>query len=62
MNEIFDDHNYGRRFIQRNYKEALKKLEAEGRIVCTPAADERKKNTMADAVKCTFPRLKMKKR
>lgn len=42
-------------FLDRNYKDALKQLEADGRIVCEPDWANRKKNTIADRVKVSFP-------
>lgn len=41
-------------FVGKQYKEALKQLECEGRIRCNPAASDRRKNTMGDTVKVTF--------
>ncbi len=40
------------KFVQSQYKEALKQLETEKRILCNP--QNRKKNTMADTVTITF--------
>ena len=54
MNEIFEAHHVGRRFISKNYKEVLKKLEEEDEIRVDPPAEERRKNTFADHVKVTF--------
>ena len=54
MNETFEAHHVGRRFIKKNYKEVLKTLESSGRIDVDPPADHRKKNTFADHVKVTF--------
>ena len=53
MNEIFEGHQVGRRFIKKNYKDALKQMETKGTIVCDPA--KRKKDTFGDNVKVTFP-------
>lgn len=58
MIDIHDDHNVGRRFISSNYKDALKNLEAKGKIKCDPPANGRKKNTFADHVEVTFPKLR----
>jgi hypothetical protein len=43
VKEIFDQHNVDTPYIMRNYKVALKKLEAEGKVVCNPPADKRRK-------------------
>ena len=55
MKEVFEKHNVGRPFISKNYKDALKALEAAGRISADPPADKRKKNSFADHVRVTFP-------
>ena len=54
MNETFEAHHVGRRFIKRNYKEVLKTLEANGEIDVDPPTDKRRKNSFADHVKVTF--------
>jgi hypothetical protein len=38
MKKIFEKHHVGKRYIKKNYKEILKKLELEGRIQCTPSS------------------------
>ncbi len=53
MAEIYERHSVGTPYRARNYKEALLQLEAEGRIVTTPA--HRRKNTFADRVTVRFP-------
>lgn len=54
MSDIYERHHIGRRFIKKNYKDALKQLEAKGLIQCNPA--KRKKDTFADTVRVTFPK------
>jgi hypothetical protein len=53
MNEIYEAHHVGRRFIKKNYKDVLKQMEAKKLISCEPA--KRKIDTFADSVKVTFP-------
>lgn len=53
MIEIFYEHNLNTPYIDKDYKEALKQLESENKIITNPA--KRRKNTMADHVKITFP-------
>jgi three-Cys-motif partner protein len=59
MKQVHRKHHVGRRFIKRNYKEALRRLEADGRIITDPPAENRIKRegkvTFADHVKVTFP-------
>ncbi len=42
MNEIYQRHSVGRRFVERNYKDVLRKLEKEGRIETQPPAGKRR--------------------
>jgi three-Cys-motif partner protein len=55
---IFETHSGDGRFIERNYKEALRRLEADGRITVDPPASARQwrkgKATMANHVAITF--------
>ena len=64
MGQIFEAHNYGRRYISRNYKDALLKLEKAGKIKTDRPYTIRRKvkgeYTFADDVKVTFPRAKAK--
>ncbi|MCL5998527.1 MAG: three-Cys-motif partner protein TcmP [Chloroflexi bacterium] len=55
MEQVYQKHNVGKPYIRRNYKEALKELEAKGRISASPSSDRRKKGTFADDVLVTFP-------
>ncbi len=55
MKQIFDDHNVGKPFLLKNYKDVLIRLETEGKIQTDPPANKRRKNTFSDTVKVTFP-------
>lgn len=61
MEEIYLRHNVDRRYIKKNYKDALTHLEVAGRIVAdppakaSPPAKSRKKGTFAGHVLVTFP-------
>ena len=55
MQQVYQEHNVGRPFIKRNYKEALRSLEAQGRIAAVPPAKDRKAGTFADDVLVQFP-------
>ena len=59
MNNIYVQHNVGRRYIKSNYKSALIKLEEAGKIVADPPVQRRPKRkgevTFADWVRVTFP-------
>jgi three-Cys-motif partner protein len=51
MREIFERHCVGRRYIAKNYKEVLLKLEGDGRI----EAEKHKKGTFGNKVVVRFP-------
>jgi three-Cys-motif partner protein len=59
MKEIFERHNVGKRFVSRNYKDALLHLERQGKILTNPSAESRPPRkgipTFGDNVKVTFP-------
>ncbi|MGO8901511.1 MAG: three-Cys-motif partner protein TcmP [Isosphaeraceae bacterium] len=59
MAEIYDAHNYGRRYIDKNYKDILTKMELAGKIQADPPHTKRRKIkgeiTFADTVRVTFP-------
>jgi three-Cys-motif partner protein len=57
MEEIYREHALGRNFTFKNYQDALKKLEAEGKIVTNPPSEKRVragKLTFGANVKVTF--------
>jgi three-Cys-motif partner protein len=60
MREIYVQHSIDTPFIDKNYKEALRQLEAEGRIITDPPANIRRmykgEVTFADKVMVTFPK------
>ena len=59
MKEIFERHNIGRRFVSRNYKDALIHLEQQGKITSNPPANLRRQRkgipTFGDDVIVIFP-------
>lgn len=60
--QVYEQHSVGRRFIKRNYKQALAQLEADARIKTSPPAAKRPKRsgqpTFVETVVVTFPRKK----
>lgn len=52
MIDIYTQHSVDRPYIKRNYKAALIKLEAEGKIT----ADKHRKNSFGDSVRAHFPK------
>lgn len=59
MQQIYEQHNYGRRYIDKNYKDVLTKQEMAGIIKGDPPFGSRKKRnglpTCADGTRFTFP-------
>lgn len=56
MKKIYEDHSVDTPYIKSNYKEALKKLEIEGKITAKkPDGSKRRMGTFADDVLATFP-------
>ena len=53
--QIYNRHSVGTRYLEKNYREILIKLETDRKIQTDPPADERRKGTFADHVKVTFP-------
>jgi three-Cys-motif partner protein len=60
MKDIYLRHSIGRPYVEKDYKQALITLEAEGKLISEPPAGRRPKIrgqvTFADHVKVTFPR------
>ena len=56
MLEIYQQHNVDTPYIKKNYKEALKVLEKEGKIITKkPKGKKRREGTFADSVLASFP-------
>lgn len=51
---VYFRHGLDRVHTPRQYKDALKRLEAEGRVTANPPARDRRENTMADHVEIRF--------
>jgi hypothetical protein len=54
MQDVYERHHVGRRFIKKNYKDALRLLEEKGGISADPPALRRRKNTFGDSVQVRF--------
>jgi three-Cys-motif partner protein len=58
MEAIYNQHHVGKRYISKNYKEALRKLEQQGKIIVDPPASKRRKYkgeiTFGEQVKVKF--------
>lgn len=54
FSDLYDEHNVGRPYVERNYKDALKELEAEGKITVTTET-KRRKGTLPNHATIIFP-------
>ena len=54
MEQVYRAHSVGRPFIKRNYKDALLRLEASGRLRADPPAERRRHGTFGDHVTVHF--------
>jgi hypothetical protein len=61
VEEIYDLHNVGKSYIMKNYKAVLLKMEQENIIQTDPPFAKRRKGTISDNVKITFPPDKYKR-
>jgi len=62
VGEIYRKHNVGRRFILRNYQDAIKRLDADGRVQTNPPIEKRiraNKITLSETVEVTFPQMEV---
>ncbi len=61
VRDIYVQHSVGKPYVDRNYREVLKQLEAEGRIQVDPPAGQRRRRkgtlTLPDHVYITFPKI-----
>lgn len=57
--DVFDRHSFGKRYVLRNYRAALSKLEQENKISANPPSDKRPRRkgqvTFSEKVIVTFP-------
>jgi three-Cys-motif partner protein len=54
ITDIFESHSVGRRYVLKNYREVLCKLEQEGKIAIEPPCPPRRRGTLAEHAKITF--------
>lgn len=56
---IFESHHVGKPYVEKNYKDALRTLESERRILTSPPPEKRRqqkgKVSFGDNVQVTFP-------
>ena len=52
---VYLEHGLARPYTPSQYKEALKLLESESRVIAKPSANQRRENTMADHIEIQFP-------
>jgi len=56
INELYEAHSVGKSYIAKNYREVLCHMEAAGKIRMEPPCPPRRKGTVAEHVRITFPR------
>jgi three-Cys-motif partner protein len=57
MKDVYEKHNAGLPYIEKNYKDALRGLEAKGAIQCEPPAPKRRAGTIGPETIVTFPKV-----
>lgn len=55
VGELFETHSVGKGYVLKNYKEVLCRMEQEGKVKMEPPCPPRRKNSLAEHVKITFP-------
>ncbi len=58
MKDVYLKHNVGRPYIEKNYKDALRNLEARDAIKCEPPAAKRRPGTIGPATVVPFPKVR----
>ncbi len=57
LDDFYEIHSVNKPYTKRNYQDVLLKLEAEKRILTSPSASERRKDTFSSSnVKISFPK------
>jgi hypothetical protein len=56
FNDLYEAHSVGKSYIAKNYRELLCRMEAAGKITMEPPCPPRRKGTVAEHVRITFPR------
>ncbi|MCL4517454.1 MAG: hypothetical protein M1379_18055 [Firmicutes bacterium] len=63
MVELFQEHHVGKPYVEKNYREALRKLEAAGLITVNPPFEERRSRngvvSFPRSVKISFPNARL---
>ena len=53
---LYEKHSIGKPYIERNYKDVLLQLEANGKITTKPPSHERRPGTFGEKVEIIFPK------
>jgi len=59
MKDVYLEHNVGRPYIEKNYKDALRSLEGKGEIRCEPPATRRPPGTIGPETIITFLQVRL---
>jgi len=55
IRQLFESHSVGRGFVIKNYRDVLCRMEREGKIQMDPSCPPRRKDTVGEKVKISFP-------
>jgi three-Cys-motif partner protein len=55
MDQVFLKHHVGTRYVKRDYKDALLRMDKDGTILTEPPREERREGTFGDNVRVKFP-------
>jgi len=58
MKNVYTQHNVGRPYVEKNYKDALRSLEAKDAIQCQPSAARRRPGQMGPETVVIFPKVR----
>jgi len=53
---LYESHSVGKPYVVKNYREVLCRMEQEQKVRMDPPCPPRRKNSLSDAVRITFPR------
>lgn len=60
VEEIYNQHNVGRPYTMKNYKAVMLNMEGKEQIKVEPPSSKRRKGTLGDRVRITFPKKRRK--
>src|SRR5262245_18364146 len=55
LKDLFESHSVGKGYVRKNYREVLCRMEQEKKVAIAPPCPPRRKGTLAEHAKITFP-------